>query len=246
MGRSMLPLKLIPKEKSRKLTFHKRSIGLKKKIHEISTLCGVDACLIIYGRSTDGFPSLEPVLWPSNPEEVKSIINKYQHHREEERSLKASDLSSFFEEKTKQIYKEISKLGPRGTDRSMYSTWDDRLNNLSIDQIRGLLNGWGKKLEIIKSRVEFLKKMNQTNSLQGSQLMNPSCSSNGGPSTQYCSPIDSRPLLRNLPDPVMTTEFIDASSYFTLRRPLLNDQTAGRLERSRMLINNSGPTTSYH
>lgn len=152
MGRSRLPLELIPKEKSRKVTFQKRSIGLKKKTHDISTLCGVDACLIIYGRSSDGCPP-EPVLWPPNPEEVKSIINRYKQHREQDGLIKATDLSSFFEEKTKAIQKEISKLG--GTDRSMYSTWNDRLNNLSADQLRELINSWSKKLEIIKSRVEF-------------------------------------------------------------------------------------------
>ena len=31
MGRSRLPLELIPKEKSRKITFQKRTMGLKKK-----------------------------------------------------------------------------------------------------------------------------------------------------------------------------------------------------------------------
>ena len=51
MGRSRLPLELIPKEKSRKITFQKRTMGLKKKTYEISTLCGVDACVrSIVGR----------------------------------------------------------------------------------------------------------------------------------------------------------------------------------------------------
>ena len=47
MVRSRLPLDLIPKEKSRKITFQKRTMGLKKKTYEISTLCGVDACVIL-------------------------------------------------------------------------------------------------------------------------------------------------------------------------------------------------------
>lgn len=95
MGRSRLPLELIPKEKSRKITLQKRAMGLKKKTHETSTLCGVDACLIIYGSSSDEH-LVEPLFWPSNPEEVKSIIKRYQEHRNEERGLKTLDLSSFF------------------------------------------------------------------------------------------------------------------------------------------------------
>ncbi|RVW15216.1 hypothetical protein CK203_090685 [Vitis vinifera] len=50
-------------------------MGLKKKTHETSTLCGVDACLIIYGSSSDEH-LVEPLFWPSNPEEVKSIIKR--------------------------------------------------------------------------------------------------------------------------------------------------------------------------
>ncbi|RVW97098.1 hypothetical protein CK203_030058 [Vitis vinifera] len=75
MGRSRLPLELIPKEKSRKITFQKRTMGLKKKTYEISTLCGVDACVIIYSWTSDDRP-MEPIFWPSNPEKVKSIINR--------------------------------------------------------------------------------------------------------------------------------------------------------------------------
>ena len=70
-------------------------MGLKKKTHETSTLCGVDACLIIYGSSSDEH-LVEPLFWPSNPEEVKSIIKRYQEHSNEERGLKTLDLSSFF------------------------------------------------------------------------------------------------------------------------------------------------------
>ncbi|RVW15174.1 hypothetical protein CK203_090697 [Vitis vinifera] len=87
-------------------------MGLKKKTHETSTLCGVDACLIIYGSSFDEH-LVEPLFWPSNPEE----------------------------ERTKKIHKEISKLGHQGIDQSKPSTaWDDRLNNLSVDQLRELVN----------------------------------------------------------------------------------------------------------
>ncbi|KAJ9680641.1 hypothetical protein PVL29_019840 [Vitis rotundifolia] len=252
MGRSRLPLELIPKEKSRKITFQKRAMGLKKKTQEISTLCGVDACLIIYGWSSDD-RLVEPLFWPSDLEEVKSIVKRYQEHRKEERGLKTLDLSSFFEERTKKIHKEISKPGHQGIDQSKYSTtWDDRLNNLSVDQLRELVNAWGTKLEVIKSRVELLK-MNQT-LLEGSALMNPNCLSNAGPSTQriytqYVSPIDSMPSVSNpIPNPMMT-HFNDVSSYNTqyatpLHHPFYYDQTARMLEDP--MSNNSGSSACYY
>ena len=51
-----------------------------------------------------------------------------------------------------------------------------------MDQLRELINAWGTKLEVIKSRVELLK-MNQI-LLEAYALMNPNCPSNVGPSTQ--------------------------------------------------------------
>ncbi|RVW15176.1 hypothetical protein CK203_090695 [Vitis vinifera] len=78
------------------------------------------------GRSSwtsDDCP-MEPIFWPSNPEEVKSIIKRYKEHSKEERGLKTLDLSGFFEEMTKKIQKEISKLGHQGADQTKYPTWD--------------------------------------------------------------------------------------------------------------------------
>lgn len=41
MGRARLTMDLIPNKKSRNTTFQKRKNGLKKKMYEFSTLCGV-------------------------------------------------------------------------------------------------------------------------------------------------------------------------------------------------------------
>ncbi|KAJ6711064.1 AGAMOUS-LIKE MADS-BOX PROTEIN AGL82 [Salix koriyanagi] len=73
-------MELIRKEKSRMLTFRKRKAGLLKKASEFSILCGVDACVIIFGPKLkdDRQPAVAPETWPPNSEEVRCIINRYK------------------------------------------------------------------------------------------------------------------------------------------------------------------------
>lgn len=54
-------MKLIESEKSRKATFQKRKNGIMKKAHELSTLCGVECCVIVYGPDNN-----RPEIWPKD------------------------------------------------------------------------------------------------------------------------------------------------------------------------------------
>ncbi|KAL3849601.1 hypothetical protein ACJIZ3_011483 [Penstemon smallii] len=57
----------------RKISFKKRKKGLTKKVdQELSTLCGVDACAIIYSQYEN-----QPVVWPS-PEVTTSMLTRYE------------------------------------------------------------------------------------------------------------------------------------------------------------------------
>ncbi|OWM69475.1 hypothetical protein CDL15_Pgr013936 [Punica granatum] len=72
MGRGRLALKLIGKEKSRRVTFEKRKSSLLKKVNEFSILCGV----IIYGTPTINDRPDVPKICPPNPDEVARIIDR--------------------------------------------------------------------------------------------------------------------------------------------------------------------------
>ncbi|XP_019093671.1 PREDICTED: agamous-like MADS-box protein AGL80 isoform X2 [Camelina sativa] len=56
----------------RKATFNKRKKGFVKKIHELSVLCGIEACAVIYNP----FNSV-PEVWPSNLG-VKNVVEKFE------------------------------------------------------------------------------------------------------------------------------------------------------------------------
>ncbi|MED6112432.1 hypothetical protein PIB30_061653 [Stylosanthes scabra] len=61
------------KNNSRRRTiFRARKSSLIKKVDEISTLCGIESCAIIYPEN-----ELEPEVWPS-PEKAKEVISKFK------------------------------------------------------------------------------------------------------------------------------------------------------------------------
>lgn len=53
-------------------SYNNRKECIKKKTMELATLCGIDACTIIYGAHG------EIESWPENPTEAKAIIKKFK------------------------------------------------------------------------------------------------------------------------------------------------------------------------
>ena len=151
-------------------------------------------------------------------------------------------------------------------------TWDDRLKDLSMDQLKELVNALGTKLEAIKSRVELLK-MSQA-LLEGLALVNLSYPNNVMPSTQslhvpYLGTIDSMLLVPNpmtlMMNPRMTKVMMTMmtsdntnSSQFNgpsnrthntqyappLQHPFYYDPASGLLEN--IVSSNLGPSLCYN
>ncbi|KAJ7949678.1 agamous-like MADS-box protein AGL80 [Quillaja saponaria] len=65
-------LEFISSESARRVTFKKRKAGVLKKISELMTLCGINACAVIYSGS-----DAQPEVWPS-PEEAFRVIEKFK------------------------------------------------------------------------------------------------------------------------------------------------------------------------
>ncbi|XP_023640781.1 agamous-like MADS-box protein AGL80 isoform X2 [Capsella rubella] len=68
--RRKLKLAYISNDSIRRTTLRRRGDGLKKKLSEIKTLCGVDACAVIYDPEKP-----TPDVWPSEPE-VSDVIKR--------------------------------------------------------------------------------------------------------------------------------------------------------------------------
>ncbi|XP_024178675.2 agamous-like MADS-box protein AGL11 [Rosa chinensis] len=144
MGRSntKLPLELIKNEKSRNVTFRKRKKGLMKKTYELNKLCDVQCSVIIYENKNGQL--VRPDTYPENPEEVKQIIDRFVSKSAKVR--KVENLADFFSKQIMQVKKETAKLRQKNNE-ARFPSWDDRLDDFSLDQLLALLKKLEHKIE---------------------------------------------------------------------------------------------------
>ncbi|CAN0928468.1 MADS-box transcription factor PHERES 2 [Linum grandiflorum] len=78
MERKNVQLELITNEVGRKTSFNKRKIRLRNKLSEISTLCGIMACGIIFYNFNDKGKNDQQKIeaWPSGPKTVDMLLKK--------------------------------------------------------------------------------------------------------------------------------------------------------------------------
>jgi hypothetical protein len=137
-------------------TFHNRKKGLKKKAYELSTLCGVDTCVIIFGPKEGEFSSTKPEIWPENHEEVRRILTRFKDHSKEKREKPSIGLPESFENQKKKIEDELSKR--QGQNDIEYPTWDERMERFSQQELKKLISLLDFKRETITARIELAKR----------------------------------------------------------------------------------------
>ncbi|XP_058762974.1 agamous-like MADS-box protein AGL80 [Vicia villosa] len=72
MTRKKVKLAFIVNDAARKITYKKRKKSLLKMVDELTTLCGVEACAIIYSSYDP-----QPEIWPS-PLGVQNVLSKFR------------------------------------------------------------------------------------------------------------------------------------------------------------------------
>ncbi|KAK7283484.1 hypothetical protein RIF29_13033 [Crotalaria pallida] len=154
MGRGRGRMEPIKKEKSRMTTFQKRKNGLMKKAYELSTLCGIDVCLIIYAPQFEGqVPELE--TWPKDTNEIHRIIEKYNNTTIDRRP-KIYDVQEYYKDRIKKVEAEIAKVH-KEKFKIMYPTWDDSFNSLGEEQLRMFVTMLDSRLDSCNQRINVLK-----------------------------------------------------------------------------------------
>ncbi|KAG5575745.1 hypothetical protein H5410_055879 [Solanum commersonii] len=117
-----------------------------KKISELSILCDIKACMIIYEGNYNH------QLWPKDPNKVKEVINLYKNQLQfERRSKLGKTLSNYFEnDQKKRAEIKVEK----------YLTWDSRFDFLSEKELQNLTGVVEKRMDKAKGKIELLKSMN--------------------------------------------------------------------------------------
>ncbi|KAE8666336.1 Pentatricopeptide repeat-containing protein, putative isoform 1 [Hibiscus syriacus] len=103
MGRKKTTYELITNEFARKTTLKKRKAGLLKKLSELTTLCDVPACAIIF-TSYDARPD----VWPSQAEACR-ILEKFESLPEQQRGKNMMDQTIVLERNILQLNDRLEK-----------------------------------------------------------------------------------------------------------------------------------------
>ncbi|WCJ32642.1 Agamous-like MADS-box protein AGL80 [Euphorbia peplus] len=147
-------LELIKKESARKHTFQKRKASLIKKISEITILCRIEACLIIYGpKQNDDEPLKLDTVWPTDSDKLAKIIDKYKNCDKLKKSYTYSD---YFADKKRKLDSESTKLHKQ-INGVKYPSWHSRLDNCSVDELKALVSRLDYKIQLAGEKLNVFR-----------------------------------------------------------------------------------------
>ncbi|XVE63181.1 hypothetical protein DITRI_Ditri06bG0179600 [Diplodiscus trichospermus] len=155
MTRKKVKLAFITNDSARKATYKKRKKGLMKKVSELSTLCGIEACAII-----DSPYESQPEVWPS-PAGVQRVLSKFKNLSEMEQSKKMVNQESFLRQRISKAYEQLKKQCRENREKELtqamfqYLTGKG-LNNLNMMDLNDLSWFIEKNLKDIIQRVDTL------------------------------------------------------------------------------------------
>ncbi|XP_073136868.1 agamous-like MADS-box protein AGL80 [Henckelia pumila] len=104
MARKKITLAYLNNQSERKASFKKRKKGMMKKVEELSTLCGVDACAVTYSEFQP-----QPEVWPSPPE-ARRILNRFMEMPDMEKSRFAENQMSFTRQRIEKARNKLRRL----------------------------------------------------------------------------------------------------------------------------------------
>ncbi|GMI94277.1 hypothetical protein HRI_003097000 [Hibiscus trionum] len=158
MTRKKVKLAYITNDSARKATFKKRKKGLMKKVSELSTLCGIDACAIMYSPYES-----QPEVWPSAMG-VQRVLSKFRKIPEMEQSKKMVNQESFLSQRIAKASEQLKKQCKDNREKEMTQLMFQNLigkagmHGLNMMDLNDL--GWliDQNLKEIDKRVDFLSK----------------------------------------------------------------------------------------
>uniref|UniRef100_A0A7N0TRZ2 MADS-box domain-containing protein n=1 Tax=Kalanchoe fedtschenkoi TaxID=63787 RepID=A0A7N0TRZ2_KALFE len=145
MARGKTKLTLIEAEKKLRTTFLKRKKGLIKKVEELTILCDVIACVIIYGPVLGGRPR-EIFTWPVEQHRVRAAIKMYKEKMDHSR--RTADLCNYLKDRKR------AEAGEAGGGRGGSGF---RVGSIRPDVAVAYLKWVDARIRAVEERIEFVK-----------------------------------------------------------------------------------------
>ncbi|KAF5735026.1 agamous-like MADS-box protein AGL80 [Tripterygium wilfordii] len=136
--RKKVQLAYITDERARKATFKRRKQSLMKKASELSTLCGIDACAIIYNPYEE-----QHEVWPSN-EEIQPILSRFHNLSEMEKGKNKVDDVRFVQLRIDKAKNQLQKLCKVVREQEIINVmfeslvWPGTVQNLNLVDLNDL------------------------------------------------------------------------------------------------------------
>ncbi|CAL4965444.1 unnamed protein product [Urochloa decumbens] len=129
MARKKVNLQWISNSSTRRATYKKRCQGLMKKTSELVTLCGIKACLVVYGEG-----EAQPEVWPSAPEATR-VLKKFKAMPDIGRFKRMQTQEDFIRGRIAKLRDQVYKLDlvnrEHETSRLLHESMDGRRPGLA-------------------------------------------------------------------------------------------------------------------
>ncbi|KAL1224475.1 Agamous-like MADS-box protein AGL36 [Cardamine amara subsp. amara] len=154
MGRRKVTHQLISDNSTRRVTFRKRKDGLLKKLKELTILCGLPACAIIYSEYKEG-----PELWP-NRNEVRSLLNRLSDLPVEKQTKYKMNQNDLMNRMVQDAEKRLEKVQfhKRSMDLGLMTMYTDLITDADYsEELKKAGEMVEKRFKAIKERVKAVK-----------------------------------------------------------------------------------------
>ncbi|KAI5408363.1 agamous-like MADS-box protein AGL80 [Lathyrus oleraceus] len=103
MAARNMEVEYVTDDSRRKETFRKRKQGIIRKMDEISTLCGIEACGIIYDEKES-----QPTIWPSK-DTFHTLLDRFKNLPESDQRKMMLDHKGFLKQTIAKDRKKLMK-----------------------------------------------------------------------------------------------------------------------------------------
>ncbi|EOA28593.1 hypothetical protein CARUB_v10024813mg [Capsella rubella] len=156
MPRKNVKLAWVENDKARAKSLKQRREALLKKVKELTILCDIQACLIIFSPNEVG-----PVVWPS-VEKARGLLDDFFALPELAQKNKETSIESFLKEKTKTVHKKLMESDKKNKeyviDELMMHLQNGRaISDLNLSEIYALLSFSKEKIIHFRNELGFMQ-----------------------------------------------------------------------------------------